>query len=221
MALFDTSLKNFMSSFKSADWKSEAERKEAVAAVKASGKVPYRNMIQIIQSLHPSEASKDRVYSRMSCLEELMKDVKEPSIVHPLLDLLGQIDGYSREFLVRILSNSYQKDMSNAYIDRFKSDKKAVREAIRDILRKVGGRTAYSMLKERIESNGFSYYKEVADVLCEIAGHHSIELLQRIIKTGRMEDRLHGLELLANARYMKLRKRKALEAAFDRAKPVH
>ena len=51
MGLFDTAQKQFLTQFKSGTWRSEAERKEAIAAIRASGKLPIKNMIQIIGKL--------------------------------------------------------------------------------------------------------------------------------------------------------------------------
>ena len=64
-------------------------------------------------------------------------------------------------------------------------------------------------------ANNFQNCEEVCDVLVEIAGHHAIEVLKLIAASKNLKDRLHALELLANPRYMKLRKRKALEAAYE------
>ncbi len=215
MGLFDLGYKQFLTQFKSGEWHSEAERKEAVASVRATQKMPFRQMLSIIQTLHPSETNKERVRNRMQCLEELCVEFKEPSMVPPLLESISQLDGLSREYVIRILRSLYQKEFSSLYVDLLKSDNDDVREAIRDILKEVGGRTAFELLTERVNANSFSIYTEVIDILAEIAGHHSIELLKKIVSSRRMEDRIYALDVLANPRYMKLRKRKAVEAAYE------
>ncbi len=215
MGLFDSSSKSFLNQFKTGSWHSEAERKEAIAAIRTGGRIPIKGMLQIIQSMHPSESSKERVRTRMSCLEELMEGISEAPLVYPILDLLGVVDAFSREFLVRILITSYQKDFSSHYVEYLKKDDVVVREAIREILIKVGGKTVFELLKEKILSDGFNTYIEAADILCEIAGHHAITLLKAIASGKNREDRIHALEHLANPRYMKLRTRKALDAAYE------
>lgn len=215
MGLFDLGYKQFLSQFKSGEWRSEAERLEAVAAVRATQKMPFRQMLSIIQTAHPSETNKDRVKSRMQCLEELCVEFKEASMIPPMLDAIGAVDAITREYLIRILRSLYQKEFSAIYVDLLKSDNDDVRIAVRDILREVGGRTAFELLSDRINSNSFTVYTEAIDIVAEIAGHHSIDLLKKIVSGRRMEDRLYALDVLANPRFMKLRKRRALEAAFE------
>ncbi len=214
MALFNNPLKTFINDFRNGEWASEALRKDAVAAIKASGKIPFRNMIQIIQSLHPTESSRERVRSRMACLEELLDGVKNPSLTSSLLDILGVVDSNSRESLIRILIQMYQKEQSAFYIDYLKSEDINVRRGISEILTAVGGKTVFELLKEKITTNSLPSLIEVSDILCAIAGHHAIDILKSIAGIGKREDRLHALELLANPDYMKLRKRKALDAAY-------
>ncbi len=134
MGLFDSSQKDFLAQFKIADWRSEVERKEAVAAVRASGKLPVKGMIQIIGSLHPSESNKERVRTRMMSLEEMLDGVKDPTIVSPMLDLLPKVDAVSRDFLIRILKMLYQKEQSEYFVDYLKSGQKEIREAMSEVL---------------------------------------------------------------------------------------
>ncbi len=215
MRLFETGHKNFINQFKAANWLSEAERKEAVAKVRASGKIPFRAMVNVIQNYHPSESSKERVRLRMLCLEELIHSFHDPSYISPLMDLLPVVDAISRKHLVIILKDLFRKEYSGMYIDQLKSDKEEVRKAMEEVLSSVGGRTAFEIIKEKVRSDSFPSYIEVANILAKIAGHHAIEPLKRIAGMKNRSDRVHALELLANPHYMKIRKRRALEAAFE------
>ncbi|MBN1356300.1 PilT/PilU family type 4a pilus ATPase [bacterium] len=215
MALFDLSQRSFLNRFRNADFRSEAERKEAVAAIRASKKIPFRSMIGVIGSLHPSEGSRERVRQRMACLEDLCEGVQDPTLIPPMMELLETVDAYSREFLERILRNVYIKEHSNLYIERLKSQSVEVRRTIQEVLSKVGGKIVFEILKDRIKSDSFPSYIEIGNILVEIAGHHSIDVLKQIIAEKPLNDKIHALDLLSNPRYMKLRKRKALEAAFE------
>ncbi|MBN1879700.1 PilT/PilU family type 4a pilus ATPase [bacterium] len=215
VGLFDSSQKEFLTQFRSGDWRSEVERKESVAAIRAGGKLPVKNMIQVIGSLHPSETSKERVRSRMMCLEEILEGVKDPTIVSPMLDLLPKVDAVSREFLIRILKNLYQKEQSEYFVEYLKSGQKEIREAMSEVLGAVGGKTAFDIIRRKIQTDNFPSYAEAAEAICRIAGHHSIQTLKEIIEKKGKDDRLKALDLLANPEYMKIRQRRALETAFE------
>jgi twitching motility protein PilT len=215
VGLFDQGGKSFLAQFKRGSWRSEAERREVVAAVRASKKIPFRAMINVIQNAHPSESSKERVRQRMECLEELFENIKEPSLIPLLLDLLESTDATSREYLERILRSIYEKEHSNLYIDSLKSNNPDVRKVIQNVLSKVGGKIVFEILSDKVKSDSFPSFAEVANILVEIAGHHSITVLRQIVSDKSLSDRIHALNLLSNPRYMKLRKRKALEAAYS------
>ena len=131
MGIFDLSQKNFLNQYKSAAWRSDVERKEAVAAVRASGKFPFRAMINIIQTYHPSESNKEHVRMRMACLEELVQDFRDPSMIVPLIDILKVVDSISRAYLTRILQKLYQKDYSDVFVDQLRSENSDVRKVVR------------------------------------------------------------------------------------------
>ncbi|MBN1297654.1 PilT/PilU family type 4a pilus ATPase [bacterium] len=215
MAFFDSAQKRFLTQFKSGSWRSEAERQESIAAVRAEGKVPIKNMIQIIASLHASEASKERVRTRMMCLEEMIDDMKDPIYIIPLLELLPRIDAYSREFLIRILQATYDASLSENYIEYFKSGDKSIREAIGIVIGSVGGKTAFTLLRRKIATDSYPSYVEIAEAICRIAGHHAIDMLKQIAGAKNRVDRLRALELLADAEYMKVRRRRALETVLE------
>ncbi|HPQ40518.1 MAG TPA: PilT/PilU family type 4a pilus ATPase, partial [bacterium] len=215
MGFFDSAQKRFLNEFKTCSWRSEAERRESIAALKAEGKLPVKSMIQVIGSLHASEGSKENVRVRMTCLEEILEDVRDPGHVAPLLDLLSKIDGYSREFLIRILEKTYDKNFTEGYIEYFKSGDRTIRQAMAVVIGNAGGKTAYALLRRKIETDSFPSYVEVAEAVCRIAGHHAIDTLKRIARMKNRGDRIRALELLASPEYMRVRQRRALEAVFE------
>ncbi|MCD4654504.1 PilT/PilU family type 4a pilus ATPase [bacterium] len=215
MGFFDSAHKRFKSQFKVGSWRSEVERKEAVAAIRAEGRLPIKNMIQIIGNMHASESNKERVRSRMMCLEEILEGVKDPQFITPLLDLVPKVDAFSRKFLIRILQSTFNRAFSENYLDFFKSPDKTIRKAMAEVLSNVGGKTTFNLLRKKIQMNSFSSYEEAAETLCRIAGHHAIDSLKQIARMKNRSDRLKALELLATPDYMRVRRRRALEAVFE------
>jgi len=215
VGIFDSAQKRFMSQFKMGSWRSEVERKEALAAVKAEGKLPIKNMIQIIGNVHASESNKERVRTRMMCLEEILEGVRDPQYVSPLLDLIPKVDAFSREFLIKILQSTFSKAHSEQYLEFFKSPDKDIRKAILEVVGNVGGKTTYNLLRKKIQLNSFPSYTEVAEAICRIAGHHAIDSLKQIARMKNRDDKIKALQLLASPEYMRVRKRRALETVFE------
>lgn len=215
MGLFDSTQKKFLNHFKHGSWTSEAERREEVAAIRAEGKLPIKNMIQIIGNSHASESNKERVKSRMVTLQEVIAGVRDSQYVGLLLDLVPKVDGYSRQYLKEILKSTYDKELSESYLDFFKSNDKNIRKVMAEVIGSVGGKTAFTLLRRRIQMNGYTVYEEAAEALCKIAGHHSIDTLKQVARMKNRSDRVKALELLSNPDYMRIRKRRALEAVYE------
>jgi twitching motility protein PilT len=77
-----------------------------------------------------------------------------------------------------------------------------VRQTAAQVLKQVGGKTAFQLLSDAARDPNFPGRLETMDVLVPKAGHHSIPLLAMVIELGRGHERGQALKYLADTRLM-------------------
>ncbi len=209
--------KDILRHFRAAPWRTQPEMAAFVAEVGVpappgtlSKLLPMLLERGLTTDLHPHRARCGvfAMLAERSASPELGQELFIPGV-----RALRQADQAVRGVLVHVLPRVNDVAGHAELAQTLSAPDVEVRRAAGEILRLVGGRTAFEVIEQLVRQPGFPGRIEALDVMVPKASHHTVPLLAATLKLGRTDEKLHALKHLADTKAMAKALRAALEVA--------
>lgn len=142
----------------------------------------------------------------------------------PVIRAIRAADQTARQAFVELLPSINNVRGHGELVNLFAHSALEVRAAARDVMARVGGKTAFGMLTERCADPQFPGRIEAIEAMVQLAGYHTIAALRATLQAGTSEEKLQALEFLGDDRIITKNRQGALEsialALEDRHDPV-
>lgn len=118
----------------------------------------------------------------------------------PIVRALRAADPVARQQFVELLPTINHVGGHPELVALFAQPSLEVRQAARDVMAKVGGKTAFGMLTQHCADPQFPGRIEAIEALVQLAGYHAIDALRATLDAGTQEEKLQALEFLGDER---------------------
>ena len=195
--------KDVLRLFRAGAWGSQEELQ---AFVQETGKLPAAELAKLLPIVldRVIAASEPRGHaSRCAAFALLAEASGDPEIFRPLVKGLRTApDPVAIAMIVAVLPKVNLIAAHPELCQVLGSPEDTVRKAGAAVLKQVAGKAAFDVLRELCTDAEFIGKIDAMDVLVPKAGHHTIPLLNAVLKSGKPAERAHALRYLADQRFM-------------------
>ena len=147
--------------------------------------------------------------ARLEAFARSLEGAKDPRAFAPLFKAALKGDEPLRRTLQPLVIANHDVRQHEDVCKALKSSDALVRRFASQVLKEVGGKTALAWLARSIGDRGWDSRMEAMEVAMELGGHHSIQILEQILKSGKPPEQVRAVRLLGDPRYVKARRKSA------------
>ncbi|MCK6528460.1 PilT/PilU family type 4a pilus ATPase [Myxococcota bacterium] len=197
-----------LAEFRAAPWSSSADLDDFVGRCQALPPARAREVLDL--ALRPPAGHSPRQVQAMTAIAcRLVLTHKDGGAGPAIIDALRTADPSLHRFLVPTLVQLNDPAWHPQVFALLRHKEERVRQAARDVLVKVGGRTVFGLIEDSLRES-WPGRVELVDVVAEVAGHHGIPILAALFEQCDRPERVRILQVLGEERYVKVRREEAL-----------
>jgi twitching motility protein PilT len=202
--------KDVQREFTAANWGNKADFDRFLRDAQAQDGADLLKLLPLVQD--GSDPSSPVRRARLTAFARMTEQVRDPRLFATLLKASRQGDEALRKTLIPLLVQCSEPRHHGEVVAGLKSAELADRRFAATVLRQIGGRTALEAIEASLPGGGWTSRTEAMELAAELGGHYAIEVLTKLLGIGSPQEKLMAVRLLADPRYVKARRRAALEA---------
>lgn len=205
-----SSFKNVQRDLTAASWAGKAEFDRFLLEARSVDSADFLKLIPLLSDA--ADPGSPVRKARLQAFGRATEHVRDPKLFAQLLKACRTGDEALRRTLVPLLVQCSDAKHHGEIVQGLKHADPLERRFAATLLRAVGGRTALDAIDQALSSSGWTSRLEAMELAVELGGHYAIESLARILQHGQPPEKQLAVKLLSDPRYMKARRRAALEA---------
>ena len=196
--------------FRAASWQGAAEVQQFVDACAEIQAQTLQQFLQVLVDRRMATQGREHAL-RCAVFRRVCEAGARREMFTPIVRVLKHADPVAKQSFVELLPTINSVSGHREVVQLFRSNDLELRRCGRDIMAKVGGKTAFGMLTELCAEPQFPGRIEAIEAMVSLAGYHAIPALHATIVHGTTEEKLQSLEFLGNDEVITKNRQGALE----------
>jgi twitching motility protein PilT len=203
--------KDVLRDFRAAAWRDAAEVQRFVDAASLLEAADLQPCLAVL--LDRRAAAEGRAHAlRCAVFRRVCEAGEYRGLFVPLVRALRTADPVARQQFVELLPTINHVGGHGELVALFAHHQLEVRQAARDVMASVGGKTAFALLTQHCAEPQFPGRIEAIEALVQLAGYHAIDALRATLAAGTQEEKLQALVFLGDERIITKNREGALSA---------
>ncbi len=177
---------------------------EIEAFATEAGPVAAEELAKLVNLLTDKSLAADARAHQMRCtaFARLADAAPDPDLFVPLVRALRTPDPVLRAALTPVVLKVNNVSKHAELCQLLGAPEAELRKVAAQILRQIGGPSAFQILRDLVREKGFAGRAETMFAIVPKALHHSVPLLQGVLQAGDPNERIMALRYLGDARVM-------------------
>jgi twitching motility protein PilT len=192
--------KELISLFKAAKW---AKPEDLETFLLSAGEITPPELLKMLEIIGAKTAlSEPNHKQQLIAFGRLAEGNTHKSLFVPYVKAFTTKDAALRQLLGNLIPKVNNIGEHGELVNLLRSADVPLRQATASVLRKIGGKTVFQLLSDRLGETEFAGRVEAIDVLAQTAGHYAIPSLQHAIAAGKVPEKLHALKYLGDPKFV-------------------
>lgn len=204
---FDMGRKNVNSILETGDWSNYDDLQIVIDEAINTGRYSTKGFVELLNKGY-METNVKKKSDRISAIEEILIRTQNVKACDALLNVLKTvIDRETRDAIIRITCELGDSRLDKRLVSMLRDKSRPVRDAANVILKHIGRRSTFELLKSScLDNGGWASKREAIDVLYYLDPTESIPVFSEIIAEGNKAEVRFAIEKLSKIRNRQAKK---------------